>query len=106
MQNTLKPPVFAPPPPAARSTNGIFRSGQQETAPAGLVQTAGFLLVLSFAFMVFARIPEFVQIKTGIQVPIIMAVSVLAMAAALVAGDSRRIAKMPAVLWLLAFTLW
>jgi len=77
-----------------------------QTASPRAVSGIGFNLTLAFIFMVFGRIPELVAIKTGVQLPIAMLISLGAGIAALFAADIRRLSRMRAVQWLLAFTVW
>ncbi len=76
-----------------------------EEASGDFIKKAGFALVLCFIFMAFARVPEMLG-AAGITLPITLGISLLAGIAALFVGDFRRLAKMPAVLWLIVFTGW
>jgi O-antigen ligase len=70
------------------------------------LQRFGVLLVATYVFLVFARVPDLVAEKTGSALPIAMVISILAMVAAILSGQPGRLVKMPAVLALFGFTLW
>ncbi len=106
MSNTIEQSlVSAPLPPAALRARSLASELAETTNP-GIAQRLGFAFVLLFVFVVFARLPEMAAIRFGISLPIVMGISIFAGVAALCAFDLRRLSRMPAVRWLLVFTVW
>lgn len=106
MSNTIQDSLAPAPLPARTQRESDLAAAVANSNSPSSAQRFGFWFVLAFVFIVYGRVPELITMQLKVSIPFVMVISIIAALAALFALDLRLLARMPAVLWLVAFTGW